>query len=112
MDMSVGRPDDPAQRDAAALAWAWFRLLHPFPSLLVTAAATAFGLHVGYIRSDVEVAFRRLAKSAHPDTGGTLERFQALVSQRDLLVKHLTDRGSLVEENPHASPSTERVCPF
>jgi hypothetical protein len=76
------------------------------------AAATAFGLHVGYIRSDVEVAFRRLAKSAHPDTGGTLERFQALVSQRDLLVKHLTDRGSLVEGNPHASPSTERASSF
>jgi len=76
------------------------------------AAATAFGLHVGYIRSDVEVAFRRLARSAHPDTGGTLERFQALVSQRDLLFKHLTDRGSLVEGNPHASPSTERVSSF
>jgi hypothetical protein len=76
------------------------------------AAATAFGLHVGYIRSDVDGAFRRLARRAHPDTGGTLERFQALVRQRDLLFKHLTDRGSLVEENPHASPSTERVSPF
>jgi hypothetical protein len=75
-------------------------------------AATAFGLHVGYIRSDVEVAFRRLARSAHPDAGGTLERFQALVSQRDLLLKHLTDRGSLVEGNPHASPSTERASSF
>ena len=80
--------------------------------LELQAAATAFGLHVGYIRSDVEVAFRRLARSAHPDTGGTLEKFQALVSQRDLLFKHLTDRGSLVEGNPHASPLTERVSSF
>ena len=65
-------------------------------------AATAFGLHVGYIQSDVEAAFRRLAKSAHPDTGGTLERFQALIEQRDLLLKHLTARGALVEGEPHS----------
>ena len=63
------------------------------------AAATAFGLHVGYIRSDVEVAFRRLARSAHPDTGGTLERFQALIEQRDLLLKHLTARELVVESS-------------
>jgi hypothetical protein len=60
-------------------------------------AATAFDLHVGYVRGDVEAAFRRLAKNAHPDTGGTLERFQALIEQRDLLLKHLTPRGALVE---------------
>jgi len=67
-------------------------------------AATAFGLHVGYIRSDVEAAFRRLAKSAHPDAGGTLEGFQALVEQRDLLLRHLTARGSLVGGKPAFRP--------
>src|SRR5947207_5940654 len=49
-------------------------------------AAAAFGLAAGYTRSDVEVAFRRLALKAHPDAGGTQDAFQSLVSQRDLLL--------------------------
>ena len=61
------------------------------------AAATALGLHVGYIRGDVEAAFRRLARSAHPDMGGTLEGFQALAAQRDLLLSHLIERRSTLE---------------
>jgi hypothetical protein len=65
------------------------------------AAATAFGLHVGYIRSDVEAAFRRLARSAHPDIGGTLDGFQALVAQRDLLLRHLMDPGPPAEESAY-----------
>ncbi|MBV8894328.1 MAG: hypothetical protein JO266_20530 [Acidobacteria bacterium] len=49
-------------------------------------AAMTFGLRIGYSRDDVEVAFRRLALKAHPDVGGTLEAFQLLVRQRDLLL--------------------------
>ena len=55
------------------------------------------GLHVGYIRGDGEAAFRRLARSAHPDMGGTLEGFQALAAQRDLLLSHLIERRSTLE---------------
>jgi hypothetical protein len=76
------------------------------------AAATAFGLHVGYIRNDIDAAFRRLARSAHPDTGGTLEGFQALVAQRDLLLKHLTDHGSPVEAEPASHPFNGAGVPF
>ena len=75
------------------------------------AAATAFGLHVGYIRRDVESAFRRLARGAHPDTGGTLEGFQALVAQRDLLLKHLTRQGSFVEGEPAFRPLDSESVP-
>jgi hypothetical protein len=39
----------------------------------VHAAATAYGMVAGYTRSDVEMAFRRLARRAHPDMGGTHE---------------------------------------
>ena len=76
------------------------------------AAATAFGLHVGYLRGHVEAAFRRLARSAHPDMGGTLEQFQALVAQRDLLLQHLTDRGAPAEAKPESPPFNGASVPF
>ena len=53
----------------------------------VHAAATAFELPVGYTRDDVHAAFRRLARRAHPDMGGTHDAFQTLVAQRDLLLE-------------------------
>jgi hypothetical protein len=47
---------------------------------------SAFGLTGCYTRADVELAFRRLARKAHPDMGGTHQAFQTLVTQRDLLL--------------------------
>ena len=55
-------------------------------------AATTFGLPGGYTRGDVEVAFRRLARKAHPDVGGTREEFHTLVAQRELLLTDLLVR--------------------
>lgn len=55
-------------------------------------AAAAFGLTAGYTQSDVELAFRRLALKAHPDTGGTQDGFQRLVFQRDLLLSQAENR--------------------
>ena len=56
-------------------------------------AATTFGLPGGcYTRGDVEVAFRRLARKAHPDVGGTREAFHTLVAQRELLLTDLLVR--------------------
>lgn len=52
----------------------------------VHAAVSAFGLTGCYTRADVELAFRRLARKAHPDMGGTHQAFQTLVAQRDLLL--------------------------
>jgi hypothetical protein len=57
------------------------------PWYQVHAAATAFGLSVGYTRGEVDAAFRRLARAAHPDVGGTHDMFETLVTQRDLLLK-------------------------
>ena len=57
----------------------------------VHAAAAAFGLRIGYSRGDVEFAFRRLARTAHPDVGGTREGFQLLTAQRDLLLSQAAD---------------------
>jgi hypothetical protein len=56
------------------------------------AAATSFGLAPGYTRDEVVVAFRRLARTAHPDLGGTHEAFQTLVARRDLLLSHAADQ--------------------
>jgi hypothetical protein len=56
------------------------------------AAAMAFGLTVGYTRTDIEVAFRRLALKAHPDVGGTHEAFRALLAQRELLLNQAADQ--------------------
>lgn len=55
------------------------------------AAASAFELHVGFTRGDVEAAFRRLARKMHPDVGGTHQAFQNLVLQRDLLLSRAAD---------------------
>lgn len=55
------------------------------------AAATAFELHIGFTRVDVEGTLRRLARKMHPDAGGTHETFQKLVSQRDLVMSQAAD---------------------
>ena len=68
----AGHPMESAARDP------WYE---------VHAAATAFELPVGYTRNDVYAAYRRLARKAHPDVGGTHDAFQTLVAQRDLLLK-------------------------
>jgi hypothetical protein len=39
-----------------------------------------------YTRDDVITAFRRAAKKAHPDLGGTKEKFQQLLEARDRLL--------------------------
>ena len=57
-------------------------------------AATAFGLGAGFTRDDVELAFRKLARKAHPDVGGTRDAFQNLITQRDLLLSEVDERRS------------------
>ena len=42
-----------------------------------------------YSKADVLVAFRRAAKKAHPDAGGTEEMFRLLVEARDRLLAAL-----------------------
>ena len=42
-----------------------------------------------YTKDDILAAFRREAKKAHPDVGGTAEMFEALVKARDRLLAAL-----------------------
>ena len=77
------------RRSAAKLAGARDTAESPAhnPWYQVHAAATAFGLSVGYTRGEVDAAFRRLARKAHPDAGGTQDMFETLIAQRHLLLK-------------------------
>ena len=48
-------------------------------------ARLLLGLGLDYSRADVVTAFRRKAKQAHPDVGGTAEMFRLLVEALDVL---------------------------
>jgi hypothetical protein len=41
--------------------------------------------------ADINSAFRRLAKTAHPDAGGTNEQYHRITEARDALLKLFTD---------------------
>ena len=43
--------------------------------------------------SEINAAFRQLAKTAHPDAGGSDEQYRRIVEARDALLKHLTMTG-------------------
>ena len=45
------------------------------------------GVSAGYTEADVHSAFRRAAKRAHPDAGGTNEMFRLLIEARDRLLR-------------------------
>ena len=48
-------------------------------------AATLLGVS-GQDRDEIETAFRAQARDAHPDAGGSAERFRSLVEARRLLL--------------------------
>ena len=52
-------------------------------------AIKLLGVPANYTKEDVEAAFRREAKKAHPDVGGTVEQFRKLVEARDRLLAAL-----------------------
>jgi hypothetical protein len=52
-------------------------------------AMALLGLPANYTRDDVIAGFRRTAKKAHPDAGGTAEMFRELVEARDRLLSAL-----------------------
>jgi hypothetical protein len=52
-------------------------------------AMALLGVPADYTRDDVIAAFRREAKNAHPDVGGTAEMFRKLVEARDRLLAAL-----------------------
>jgi hypothetical protein len=60
------------------------------------------GVPADYTRADVLAAFRRKAKTAHPDAGGSAEAFQKLVEARDRLLASL---GEKAPKPPAYAPS-------
>ena len=59
----------------------------PLSMLMPLAQAMALlGVPANYTREDVITGFRRAAKKAHPDVGGTAEMFRKLVEARDRLL--------------------------
>jgi anti-sigma-K factor RskA len=62
----------------------------------------------GYTKEDVEAAFRREAKRAHPDVGGTAEQFRQLVEARDRLLAAL-GTSAPAPKPPTYAPSGVRI---
>jgi hypothetical protein len=82
-------------RIAAALEEQWRRkygtagAVPPAMQMPLEQARPLLGVHEDYTREDVIAAFRRKAKAAHPDVGGTAEMFRILVEARDRLLTAL-----------------------
>ena len=83
-------------RVARKLDDAWYRrYCHasggppPAMQMPLEQARALLGLPANYSKADVIDAFRRKAKQAHPDLGGTAEMFRMLVEARDRLLTAL-----------------------
>jgi hypothetical protein len=58
----------------------------PVMQMALAQAIQILGVPLDYTREDVITAFRRAAKRAHPDAGGTAEMFRIFVEARDRLL--------------------------
>jgi hypothetical protein len=82
-------------RIAAALDEVWWKRYGtagtppPAMQMPLEQARLLLGLAADYTREDVLTAFRRKAKAAHPDVGGTAEQFRILLEARDRLLAAL-----------------------
>lgn len=54
-------------------------------------AEELLGLQPGYGPTEIDIAFRQSAKTAHPDHGGSDVHMERLAAARDLLKRHLAD---------------------
>jgi hypothetical protein len=61
----------------------------PVLQMPLAEAIALLGVPANYTKEDIEAAFRREAKKAHPDVGGTAEQFRKLVEARDRLLAAL-----------------------
>ena len=90
-------------RIAAALDEIWWERFAaagappPAMQMPLERARLLLGLPADYSRDDVLAAFRRKAKEAHPDVGGTAEMFRVLVEARDRLLTALRHQRAAAE---------------
>jgi hypothetical protein len=71
-------------------------------------ARALLGVPMDYTREDVIAAFRRKAKAAHPDAGGTAEMFRILVEARDRLLSAIGTKAA-PPKPPSYAPKGVRV---
>jgi hypothetical protein len=82
-------------RIAAELDQLWWKRygaaggVPPAMQMPLAEAMALLGVPPDYTKADVLIAFRRKAKEAHPDAGGTAEMFRKLVEARDRLLAAL-----------------------
>jgi hypothetical protein len=62
----------------------------PFCSDTVAAAALTLGVTTSATRDEVRAAFRKAATQHHPDHGGDVVKFRAVVAARDALLKRVS----------------------
>ena len=95
-------------RIASMLDEVWFRKygraggVPPKLQMPLEQARLLLGLGEDYTRADIVTAFRKKAKAAHPDLGGTAEVFRMLVEARDRLLAAIGSR---------AAPRNRRTMP-
>jgi curved DNA-binding protein CbpA len=72
-------------------------------------AMALLGVPADYTRDDVIAGFRRAAKKAHPDAGGTAEMFRLLVEARDRLLAALGTSAPAPKAPEYAPTGTQMV---
>lgn len=77
--------------DGARQAEEWRSRLNDFfsGSDKVFDAGIVLGLSASASKDQVQAAFRKLARTNHPDFGGDPAKFRAMVEARDVMLKHL-----------------------
>lgn len=102
-------------RIAAALEEHWreqYGRNNPIPLAMKVPLADAMallGVKADFTREDVIAAFRRKAKLAHPDLGGTPELFRALVEARDRLLAAIGTKEAPPKPPNYAPSGTKLV---
>src|SRR5262249_20926293 len=78
------------------------RAMPPSMQMPLAKAMQILSITGDYTEQDVLRAFRRAAKRAHPDLGGTAEKFRLIVEARDRLLAAL---GTSAPDPPDYAPS-------
>ena len=85
----VPRPARPEPWSSASIPPGFFESIR---FALVAGDAAVLGLAHPFSAKDVRAAFRRKAREAHPDTGGSADAFVSLKASRDRLLEVLGSR--------------------
>jgi hypothetical protein len=82
----------------------------PSMQMPLAQAMALLGVPENYTRQDVIDGFRRAAKKAHPDVGGTAEMFRILVEARDRLLGALGTSAAPPKPSAYAPKGADITC--